>query len=108
MIQQATEEELRNVMNILQEQGNDIGREATEAFGGIATQIQDMVKKQASHASTVFNYKNAILKIHDNFKGWKNSQQSIENKVKAMDRYIKQIPTQGDLQKHTKAMDEML
>jgi hypothetical protein len=25
-----------------------------------------------------------------------------------MDSYIKQIPTQGDLEKHTKAMDEML
>jgi len=42
IMQQSILEELRNGINILQSQDNDIVREAAEAFEGIASQIQDL------------------------------------------------------------------
>jgi len=108
MIQQTILDEIRGGINILNGQDNDIVREAKEAFDGITLQIQDMVKQQTSHASTLMNHKRSIIKIIDDFKVWKNSQQSLENKVDRIETYIKTSPTQKDLDSHAKAMDETL
>jgi hypothetical protein len=108
MIQQTILDEIRGGINILNGQDNDIVREAKEAFDGITLQIQDMVKQQTSHASTLMNHKRSLVKILDDFKAWKNSQQSLENKVESMDRYIKTLATKKDIDGHAKAMDETL
>jgi hypothetical protein len=108
MIQQAILEEVRGGINILNGQDNDIVREAKEAFDGITLQIQDMVKQQTSHASTLMNHKRSLVKIIDDFKAWKNSQQSLENKVDQMDNYIKTLATKKDMDSHAKAMDDTL
>jgi hypothetical protein len=67
-----------------------------------------MVKIQTSHASTLMNHKRSLVKIIDDFKIWKNSQQLLENKVEHMDKYIKTLATKKDMDNHTKAMDETL
>jgi len=108
MIQQVVLDEIRGGINILNGQDNDIVREAKEAFDGITLQIQDMVKQQTSHASTLMNHKRSIVKIIDDFKAWKNSQQSLENKVDNIDKYIKTLSTKKDIEEHAKAMDETL
>jgi len=108
MIQQTILDEIRGGINILSGQDNDIVREAKEAFDGITLQIQDMVKQQTSHASTLMNHKRSLVKLIDDFKIWKNSHQSIENKVEQMDKYIKTLATKKDMESHTKAMDETL
>jgi hypothetical protein len=108
MVQQTILDEIRGEINILNGQDNDIVREAKEAFDGIMMQIQDMVKQQTSHASTLMNHNRSIVKILDDLKAWKLSQQSIENKVEQIDKYIKTLPTQKDLENHGKAMDESL
>jgi len=108
MIQQTILDEVRGGINILNGQDNDIVREANEAFDGITLQIQDMVKQQTSHASTLMNHKRSLVKIIDDFKIWKNSQQSLENKIGRMDEYIKTLPTKKDIDSHAKAMDEAL
>jgi hypothetical protein len=108
MIQQTILDEIGGAINILNGQDNDIVREAKEAFDGITLQIQDMVKQQTSHASTLMNHKRSIVKIIDDFKAWKNSQQSLENKVDHMEQYIKTLSTKKDLDSHAKAMDETL
>jgi hypothetical protein len=108
MIQQTILDEIRGGINILNGQDNDIVREAKEAFDGITLQIQDMVKKQTSHATTLMNHKRSLVKIIDNFKLWKNSQQSLENKVDQMDKYVKTLATKRDMDSHAKAMDETL
>jgi len=108
MIQQTILDEVRGGINILNGQDNDIVREAKEAFDGIMLQIQDMVKQQTSHASTLMNHKRSIVKIIDDLKIWKNSHQSLENKVDQMDKYIKTLATKRDMESHTKAMDETL
>jgi len=108
MIQQTILEEIRGGINILNRQDNDIVREAKEAFDGITLQIQDMVKQQTSHASTPMNHNRSLVKIIDDFKVWKNSQQSLENKVDQMNKYIKTLTTKKDMDSHAKAMDETL
>ena len=108
LIQQTILDEIRGGINILNGQDNDIVREAKEAFDGITLQIQDMVKQQTSHASTLMNHKRSLVKMIDDFKLWKNSQQSFENKIEQMDRYIKTLATKKDLEDHAKAMDETL
>jgi hypothetical protein len=108
MIQQTILDEIRGGINILNGQDNDIVREAKEAFDGITLQIQDMVKQQTSHASTLMNHKRSLVKLIDDFKAWKNSQQSLENKVDHMDKYIKTLATKEDMDSHAKAMDETL
>lgn len=35
-------------------------------------------------------------------------QQSLENKVEAMDKYMMMLPTREDIQNHMKSMDETL
>jgi phage shock protein A len=67
-----------------------------------------MVKQQTSHASTLMNHKRSLVKLTDDFKVWKNSQQSIENKIEQIDKYTKSLPTKRDLDSHTKSMDETL
>jgi len=108
LIQQTILDEIRGGINILNGQDNDIVREAKEAFDGITLQIQDMVKQQTSHASTLMNHKRSLVKVLDDFKAWKNSQQSLENKVDLMDKYIKTLATKKDLDSHAKSMDETL
>ena len=108
MIQQTILDEIRGGINILNGQDNDIVREAKEAFDGITLQIQDMVKQQTSHASTLLNHKRSLVKVLDDFKIWKNSQQSLENKVEQMDKYVKTLASKQDLIGHAKAMDETL
>ena len=108
MIQQTILDEMRGGINILNGQDNDIVREANEAFDGITMQIQDMVKQQTSHASTLMNHKKTLVKIKDDFKAWMNSQQAIENKVEQIDKYVRRLPTKQDLDGHSKAMDEAL
>jgi hypothetical protein len=108
MIQQTILDEIRGGINILSGQDNDIVREAKEAFDGITLQMQDMVKQQTSHASTLMNHKRSLVKLLDDVKIWKNFQQSIESKVDQMDKYIKTLATKKDLDVHTKAMDETL
>jgi hypothetical protein len=107
-IQQTILHEIRGGINILNGQDNDIVREAKEALDGITSQIHDMVRQQTSHATTLMNRKRSLVKILDNFKAWKNSQQSIENKVEQIDRYVKTLPMKKDLDNHAKAMDESL
>jgi hypothetical protein len=63
MIQQTILDEIRGGINILNGEDNDIVREAKEAFDGITLQIQDMVKQQMSHASTLMNHKRSLVKI---------------------------------------------
>jgi len=87
MIQQAILEELRNGINILQGQENDIVKEATEAFDGISLQIQDMVKKLTMNHNTLLNHKSAIVEIQDNSKIWKDAQQSMDNRVEPIDKF---------------------
>jgi len=108
MVQQTILDEIRGGINILNGQDNDIVREAKEAFDGITLQIQDMVKQQTSHASTLMNHKRSLVKLLDDFKAWKHSQQSLENKVDVMDKYIKTLATKKDMEDHAKAMDETL
>jgi len=108
MIQQTILEEIRGGINILNGQDNDIVREAKEAFDGITLQIQDMVKQQTSHASTLMNHKRSLVKIIDDVKTWKDSQQALENKVDQMDKYVKTLATKKDMDNHVKAMDETL
>jgi len=108
MIQQTILDEVRVGINILNGQDNDIVREAKEAFDGITLQIQDMVKQQTSHASTLMNHKRSLVKLLDDFKVWKHSQQSLENKVDHMDKYIKTLATKKDMENHAKAMEETL
>jgi len=108
MIQQTILDEIRGGINILNGQDNDIVREAKEAFDGITLQIQDMVKQQTSHASTLMNHKRSLVKLIDDGKLLKNSQQSLENKVDQMDKYIKTLATRKDMDNHAKAMDETL
>jgi hypothetical protein len=108
MIQQTILDEIKGGINILNGQDNDIVREAKEAFDGITLQIQDMVKQQTSHASTLMNHKRSLTKVIDDFKAWKNSQQSLENKVDQIDKYIKTLATKKDMDSHAKAMDETL
>jgi len=108
MIQQTILDEIRGGINILNGQDNDIVREAKEAFDGITLQIQDMVKQQTSHASTLMNHKRSLVKLIDDFKAWKDSQQSMENKIERIDNIIKNLPTKEDLEGHTKAMDVTL
>jgi len=107
-IQQSILDEIRGGINILNGQDNDIVREAKEAFDGITLQIQDMVKQQTSHATTLMNHKRSLVKIIDDFKIWKNSQQSLENRVDRMDHYIKTLATKKDMEDHSKAMEETL
>jgi hypothetical protein len=108
IVQQTILDEIRGGINILSGQDNDIVREAKEAFDGITLQIQDMVKQQTSHASTLMNNKRQLVKLIDEFKAWKNSQQSLENKVDQMDKYIKTLSTKKDMDSHAKAMDKTL
>jgi len=108
MIQQTILDEIRGGINILNGQDNDIVREAKEAFDGITLQIQDMVKQQTSHASTLMNHKRSLVKLIDDGKLWRNSQQSLENKVDQMDKYIKTLATKKDMEDHSNAMDETL
>jgi len=108
MIQQTILDEIRGGINILNRQDNDIVREAKEVFDGITLQIQDMVKQQTSHASTLMNHKRSLVKLIDDGKLWKNAQQSLENKVDQMDKYIKTLATKKDMENHSKAMDETL
>jgi len=108
LIQQTILYEVRGGINILNGQDNDIVREAKEAFDGITLQIQDMVKQQTSHASTLMNHKRSLVKILDDFKAWKKSQQTLENKVEQMDSYVRTLATKKDMDSHAKAMDETL
>jgi len=108
MIQQSILDEVRGGINILNGQDNDIVREAKEAFDGITLQIQDMVKQQTSHASTLMNHKRSLVKIIDDFKEWKNSQQSLKNKFERLDEYVRTLATKKDLDSHARAMDETL
>jgi len=106
--QQVILDEIRAGINILNGQDNDIVREAKEAFDGITLQIQDMVKQQTSHASTLMNHKRSLVKIMDDFKLWKNTQQSLEGKMDQLDKYVKTLATRKDMEDHAKAMDETL
>ena len=108
VIQQTILEEIRGGINILNGQDNDIVREAKEAFDGITLQIQDMVKQQTSHASTLMNHKRSLVKIIDDVRIFGNDQKMLANKVDQMDKYIKTLATKEDMDNHAKAMDETL
>jgi len=88
IVQQAILEELRNGINILQGQDNDIVQETAEAFAVISAQIEDLVKKTTTNYISLLNYKSAIVKLQDEFKIWDNMQQSIENRVEAIDKHV--------------------
>ena len=105
IVQQAILEELRNGINILQGQDNEIVKETTEAFDGISLEIQDMVKKLTMNHNTLLNHKAEIVKQRDDFKIWKSAQQSLENRVEAIDKFVRTLPTKQDLVEHSKAMD---
>jgi hypothetical protein len=54
------------------------------------------------------NHKRSLVKIIDEFKVWKDTQQSLENKVDNIDKYIKTLATKKDMDSHAKAMDDTL
>jgi len=108
MMHQAILQELRNGINILQEQDNDIVKEATKAFNGKSVQIQDLVKKTTTNHNSLLNHKAEIVKLQDDFKIWKTTQQSIENRVEVIDKYVKSLPNKKDLDDHSRAMDDTL
>jgi hypothetical protein len=105
MVQQVILDEVRNGINILQGQDNDIVREATEAFGGISVQLDDMVKQFTMNHNSLINHKSAIVKLQDQFKIWKTAQQSMENRVEAMDIDIETLLTKKELHDLMQAMD---
>jgi hypothetical protein len=72
----------------------------------ITTQIDDMVKQQTSHAATLIIHKKSIVKLLYDIKAWKGSQQSLENMVDQMDKFVRLLPTRHDLDNHTKAIDD--
>jgi len=67
-----------------------------------------MIKKLTANGSTLINHEKAIVKIQDDIKIFVEGQQSLENKVEAMDKFMKTLPTKKDLQDHMKSMDETL
>lgn len=108
MIQQAIIDEVRKGISILQGQDNIIVLEPREIFQRIRHQIADMVKKLATNGSTLINHKKVIVKLQDNFKIWKEVQQSLENKVEDIEKHMKMVPSNDYITKHMKSMDEAL
>jgi chromosome segregation ATPase len=108
MVPQAILEELRNGINILQGQDNDIVKEASEVFGGISAEVQDLTKNTTTNHNSLLNHKSAIVKLQDDFKIWKNTQQSIKNRVEAIDKHVRRLPTREELDMHTKALNDTL
>jgi hypothetical protein len=101
-------EELRMGINILQTQDGTIVSEVSTIFQEIHQEIHEATKARLSHATTLINHKKAIVKIQDELRAWKNSQQSVENRVELMDKHMSELPTKRDLESHTRAMDETL
>ena len=77
-------------------------------FDGITSQIQDPVKKTTTNHNSLLNHKTAIVQIQDEFKIWKNAQQSLENKVEGIDKHVRKLPTRNELEAHMNAMDSTL
>jgi hypothetical protein len=65
-------EEVGSGITTMQKQDNTIDQEARDIVKGIYDQIADMVKKQTGSLAALMSHKEAIVKMQDEFKIWKN------------------------------------
>jgi polyhydroxyalkanoate synthesis regulator phasin len=104
-LQQVVLEEIRTGINILQKQDNTIVEEASEVFQGIHRQPANAAKKNFDNTVQLIAIKAMISKLKDDFRLWRTTQQSLENKVELIEKRIKDLPTKDDLRAHAKAME---
>jgi len=104
-LQQVVLEEIRSGINILQKQDSTIVEEASEVFQGIHRQPANAAKKNIDNTVQLIAIKAMISKLKDDFRLWRTTQQSLENKVELIEKRIKDLPTKDDLRAHAKAME---